>query len=109
MPEHVGMCLEAKPRLSPSSLLAAAYRQPAYPIIGQIERAAKLVHNDKPHAKLDKLDALLAGTSTSTQEAALFAEMLSLPNDGRYPTLDLAPEQRRQRTLVFFLGSQGRG
>ena len=25
--------------------------------------------------------------------------MLSLPNDGRYPTLDLAPQQRRQRTL----------
>ena len=33
------------------------------------------------------------------QDAALFAEMLSLPNDGRYPALDLAPEQRRQRTL----------
>ena len=25
--------------------------------------------------------------------------MLSLPNDGRYPALDLAPEERRQRTL----------
>src|SRR5450432_971643 len=25
--------------------------------------------------------------------------MLSLPNDGRYPALDSAPEQRRQRTL----------
>ena len=25
--------------------------------------------------------------------------MLSLPNDGRYPTLDLTPQQRRQRTL----------
>jgi predicted ATPase len=25
--------------------------------------------------------------------------MLSLPNDGRYPALDLSPEQRRQRTL----------
>jgi hypothetical protein len=25
--------------------------------------------------------------------------MLSLPNDGRYPTLELAPEQRRQKTL----------
>ena len=28
-----------------------------------------------------------------------FAEMLSLPNDGRYPTLELAPQQRRQKTL----------
>src|SRR5713226_6744914 len=25
--------------------------------------------------------------------------MLSLPNDGRYPALELAPERRRQRTL----------
>ena len=33
------------------------------------------------------------------QDAALLAEMLSLPNDGRYPTLELAPEQKRQKTL----------
>ena len=70
-----------------------------YPIIGQMERAAGLAHDDKPQAKLDKLDAVLAQTSTSTEDAALFAEMLSLPNDGRYPALELAPEQRRQRTL----------
>ena len=70
-----------------------------YPIIGQMERAAGLTHDDTPPAKLDKLDLLLAPTSTSKQEAALFAEMLSLPNDGRYPALDLPPPQRRQRTL----------
>ena len=70
-----------------------------YPIIGQMERAAGLAHDDTPQAKLDKLDALLAQTSTPIQDAALFAEMLSLPNDGRYPALDLAPEQRRQGTM----------
>ena len=70
-----------------------------YPIIGQMERAAGLAHDDTTQAKLDKLDALLAQTSTSKQDATLFAEMLSLPNDGRYPALDLAPQQRRQRTL----------
>ena len=70
-----------------------------YPIIGQMERAAGLAHEDTPQAKLDKLDALLAQTSTSKQDAALFAEMLSLPNDGRYPALDLTPQQRRQKTL----------
>ena len=69
------------------------------PIIGQMERAAGLAHDDTPQARLDKLDVLLAQTSTSKQDAALFAEMLSLPNDGRYPVLDLAPQQRRQRTL----------
>ena len=70
-----------------------------YPIISQMERAAGLAHEDTPRAKLDKLDGLLAQTSTSTQDAALFAEMLSLPNDGRYPALELISEQRRQRTL----------
>ena len=35
-----------------------------YPIIGQMERAAGLAHDDTPQAKLDKLDALLAQTST---------------------------------------------
>ena len=34
-----------------------------------------------------------------SQDASLFAEMLSLPNDGRYPALELTPQQRRQRTL----------
>jgi hypothetical protein len=70
-----------------------------YPVIGQMERAAGFVHDDSPQAKLDKLDAVLAQTSTRIEDAALFAEMLSLPTDGRYPSLDLTPEQRRQRTL----------
>ena len=56
-------------------------------------------HNDTAQAKLDKLDALLAQSFTPRQDAALLAEMLSLPNDGRYPKLELAPEQRRQKTL----------
>jgi class 3 adenylate cyclase/tRNA A37 threonylcarbamoyladenosine biosynthesis protein TsaE len=71
-----------------------------YPIIGQFERAAGFAHGDTPQIKLDKLDALLAQTSTSRQEdAALLAEMLSLPNDGRYPALEPVPQQRRQKTL----------
>ena len=70
-----------------------------YPIIGQMQRAAGLSHGDAPKARLDKLDAVLAQTSTSIENASLFAEMLSLPNDGRYPALELAPQQRRQRTL----------
>ena len=72
---------------------------PFYPAIGQIERAAGLAPDDEPHTKLEKLDALLAQTSTPLEDAALFAELLSLPNDGRYPALELAPPQRRQRTL----------
>jgi class 3 adenylate cyclase len=70
-----------------------------YPTIGQIERAAAFRHDDASRAKLDKLDALLAQSSTSPHDAALIAEMLSLPNDGRYPTLELTSPERRQKTL----------
>jgi predicted ATPase len=49
--------------------------------------------------RLDKLDTLLAQSATPREDAALFAEMLSLPNDGRYPALELLPQQRRQRFL----------
>jgi class 3 adenylate cyclase len=70
-----------------------------YPTIGQIERAAGFTHDDTPQAKLDKLEALLAQSAMSAHDAALFAEMLSLANDGRYPALELTPQQRRQKTL----------
>jgi AAA ATPase-like protein len=70
-----------------------------YPTIGQIERAAGFTREDNLQAKLDKLDALLARTSTSAQDAALLAEMLSLPHDGRYPTLELTSPERRRETL----------
>ena len=70
-----------------------------YPIISQMERAAGFARNDTAQAKLDKLDAVLAQSVTVKQDAALFAEMLSLPDDGRYPKLDLTPQQRRHQTL----------
>ena len=70
-----------------------------YPIISQMERAAGFAHEDTPQQRLDKLDALLVQTFTPQQHAVLLAEMLSIPNDGRYPTLELTPQQRRQKTL----------
>ena len=71
-----------------------------YPIIGQMERAAGLAHDDTAQAKLDKLDALLAQTSTTTPgrgtvcRNAVAAERWTL---SRHSTL--TPQQRRQRTL----------
>ena len=70
-----------------------------FPIISQMERAAGFTHADTGRVKLDKLDAVLALASTSKQDAALLAEMLSLPNDGRYPALEITPQELRQRTL----------
>jgi predicted ATPase len=42
---------------------------------------------------------MLARNATSLKDASLLAEMLSLPNDGRYPVVDLTSQQRRERTL----------
>ena len=70
-----------------------------YPIVSQMERAAGFTHDDDTQAKLNKLDALLAKSFTPPQDAVLLADMLSLPNDGRYTTLELDPQERRQRTL----------
>jgi class 3 adenylate cyclase/predicted ATPase len=76
-----------------------------YPVIGEMLRAARFAHDDSQQVKTDKLDALLAQSSTPPQDAALFAEMLSLPNDGRYPSVEVEPQLRRQKTLKA-LGSQ---
>ena len=70
-----------------------------YPIITQMERAAGFAHDDAVHAKLEKMDALLSQSFTPPQDRALFTELLSLPNDGRYPHLDLTPQQGRHLTF----------
>jgi predicted ATPase/class 3 adenylate cyclase len=70
-----------------------------YPVIAQMESAAGFLREDASRARLDKLDRLLAQTPTPAEHAALFAEMLSLPNDGRYPASALTPPQRRQKTF----------
>ena len=70
-----------------------------HPIIDHVERSAGFVRDDTLHTKLDKLDALLRQSWHSAEDSALFMQMLSLPNDGRYPVLELAPRQRRQTTM----------
>ena len=64
-----------------------------------MERASGLAREDDAKTRLDKLDGCSTKSSTSHEDAALIAEMLSLPNDGRYPALELSAQQRRQKTL----------
>ena len=70
-----------------------------YPIISQMERAAGLGARRHPASKARQARCAARAELDLHQDAALLAEMLSLPNDGRYPALELTPEQRRQRTL----------
>jgi predicted ATPase len=70
-----------------------------HPIIDHVERSAGFARDDALQTKLDKLDVVLRQSWSSAEDSALFVEMLSLLNDGRYPMLELAPRLRRQRTM----------
>jgi class 3 adenylate cyclase/tetratricopeptide (TPR) repeat protein len=69
-----------------------------FPFITQLERAAGFERGDPPGVRLDRLDAVLAATTT-IEDRSLIAELLALPNTGRYPSMHLTPQRRRQRTL----------
>ena len=73
---------------------------PFYPIITQHEHAAHLGRLDPPEAKLEKLEALLSRIGSDIlADAPLYAALLSIPADGRYPALELTP--RRQKDLTI--------
>ncbi len=71
-----------------------------YPVIEQLQRAARIEHDDTAGQRLDKLEATLGLAEVNLDEAApLIAELLSISTDGRYPPLDLTPQKRREKTL----------
>ncbi len=71
-----------------------------YPVIEHLGRLFRWQAEDGPEARLDKLEAVLAGTSLAPAEAVpLLASLLSLPlPEGRYPALDPSPDQLKQQT-----------
>ena len=76
-----------------------------YPIIRRLERAARFTPEDGAAAKLDKLEALLKLASLDVSSTApLFAALLSLPGEERYVTLDLTPQQRRDKSIEALIG-----
>src|SRR5258708_38988450 len=72
------------------------------PVIAQLERAAGLNSNDTPDQRLDKLEAILV-PSQAENVAPLFAKLLSIPFEHRYPPLTLGPLQQRRQTLEVLL------
>jgi class 3 adenylate cyclase/predicted ATPase len=71
-----------------------------HPIISQIANAADLGVDDSAMAKLDRLEALLRRGAIPLEEVVpLYAALLSIPTDGRYPPPDPDPQRRRERTL----------
>lgn len=71
-----------------------------YPIVRQLEHAAGFMRDDTIQQKLDKLDAVVARNGAVVEEVApLFAAMLSLPVDDRYPAIDLTGSRQKEKTI----------
>jgi class 3 adenylate cyclase/tetratricopeptide (TPR) repeat protein len=79
-------------------------QSPLYPFIAQLERAARFKADDTSDQRLDKLEALLAASSSTGQEMTpLLAALLSIPFGDRYEPLALNPAQQRRRTIAALL------
>jgi class 3 adenylate cyclase/tetratricopeptide (TPR) repeat protein len=71
-----------------------------HPLIAHLEHAAGFVADDPIDCRLEKLEALLRqGTNNIASVTSLIAELLSLPTEARYGTLQLTPQQRKEETL----------
>jgi class 3 adenylate cyclase len=71
-----------------------------YPIIGQIWRAARFVTGEPAATRLDKLEAMVALSGLEAKEIAPYlASLLSIPVEGRYPALEMAPSEVKERTI----------
>jgi class 3 adenylate cyclase/predicted ATPase len=74
-----------------------------FPFVGQLERAAGFERDDTPAARLEKLETLLAANMPAQGDLQFFAELLGVPLDNRYPTLDLTPQRKKERTFEALL------
>ena len=75
-----------------------------HPVIAQLAHAAGFGREDSAAAKRQKLEALLARSAAPPEEAALFAELLSLPAvEGDAAVRGLTPRQKRERSFAALL------
>jgi len=74
-----------------------------YPIAAQVTRAMQLPSDATSDAKLERLEVLVTQTGLPLEETVpLFAAMLSISTEGRYPPLSLPPERQKERILELF-------
>jgi predicted ATPase/class 3 adenylate cyclase len=71
-----------------------------YPFIAHLERAMACERDAPPAVKLIALEALLAQAGVPVEDVVpLFAALLSIPSDDRYPPLHLSPQQQKDKTI----------
>jgi class 3 adenylate cyclase/predicted ATPase len=92
--------IEGEPHVRLRYFCSPYYQDSAlHPIIAQLERAARFEREDSAETKLGKLEALLAPMTSSSEEVALLAELLSVPASERYPPHHLSPQRKKEKTF----------
>jgi class 3 adenylate cyclase len=74
-----------------------------FPFVEQLGRAAGFARDDPAAAKLEKLEALLAGATPTNEDVALLADLLSLPASDQYPLPNLSPQRKKEKTLEVLI------
>jgi class 3 adenylate cyclase len=94
-------CLAGEPHVSLRYFCSPHHQDsPLYPLITRMEREAGFVRSDTIEDRLSKLKAFLAPSAPTAEEVALFASLLSIPTEGRYPVLALSPQQWKVRMFT---------
>src|SRR3984893_462199 len=74
-----------------------------YPFIAQLQRNAGFEREDTPDVRLGKLRALLSIASTSDEDMAVLAELLSIPTRDRSLPIALTPQRKKERSFSALL------
>jgi len=75
-----------------------------YPVIGQIWHGAGFVSGEPAASRLDKLEMMISHTGLESSEIAPYlASLLAIPTDGRYPALEMAPSEQKERTIAAMI------
>jgi class 3 adenylate cyclase/predicted ATPase len=71
-----------------------------YPFIAHLERAIACERDAPPAVKLEALEIILAQAGIPLEEVVpLFAALLTIPIDDRYPPLSLSPQRQKDKTI----------
>jgi class 3 adenylate cyclase/predicted ATPase len=71
-----------------------------HPVKGQIWHAAGFVSGEAAGSRLDKVEKMIQGTGLASGDIAPYlASLLAIPTGQRYPALDMAPSELRERTI----------
>ena len=75
-----------------------------YPITSEIWRASGFVSGESAAARLDKLEAVIARSGLEAKTVAPYlAALLLIPFQGRYPPIEMASSEQKERTIAALI------